>query len=128
MVADSTEDLLEKLKEPIISHRAKGISRIIYCFTGQGAQWYAMGRELLSYTAFKQTILHAEMFLKSLGVEWSVMDELTASKKRSQLGLATYAQPLCTVLQIGLVNLLSEWGIQPTAVIGHSSGEIGKCS
>jgi acyl transferase domain-containing protein len=37
---------------------------------------------------------------------------------------AEFAQPLCTALQIGLVNLLRNWGIQPESVAGHSSGEI----
>ena len=34
------------------------------------------------------------------------------------------SQPACTALQIALVDLLTHWGIQPTVVIGHSSGEI----
>ena len=34
------------------------------------------------------------------------------------------AQPSCTALQIALVDLLADWDIFPTAVAGHSSGEI----
>lgn len=34
------------------------------------------------------------------------------------------AQPLCTALTIGVVNQLKRWGLQPSAVIGHSSGEM----
>lgn len=34
------------------------------------------------------------------------------------------SQPLCTALQIGIVNLLRRWGVHPTALAGHSSGEI----
>lgn len=37
---------------------------------------------------------------------------------------AEYAQPLCTAIQIGLVNLLRIWDINPDGVVGHSSGEI----
>ena len=37
---------------------------------------------------------------------------------------AEYSQPLCTALQIALVDLLAAWGIKPSAVVGHSSGEI----
>ena len=33
-------------------------------------------------------------------------------------------QPLCTCLQIALVDLLRACAVQPHAVIGHSSGEI----
>ena len=31
---------------------------------------------------------------------------------------------MCTSLQIALVDLLSEWGVAPQSVTGHSSGEI----
>jgi malonyl CoA-acyl carrier protein transacylase len=37
---------------------------------------------------------------------------------------AYLAQPLCTAVQIALVNVLSRRGIQSSAVVGHSSGEI----
>lgn len=35
-----------------------------------------------------------------------------------------YSQPMCTALQIALVDLLLSWGLFPARVIGHSSGEI----
>lgn len=35
-----------------------------------------------------------------------------------------YSQTICTGLQIGLVDLLESWHVKPSAVIGHSSGEI----
>lgn len=34
------------------------------------------------------------------------------------------AQPICTVLQVALIQLLASVNILPSAVIGHSSGEI----
>lgn len=37
---------------------------------------------------------------------------------------AEFSQPLCTALQIALVNVLYGWGIKPSSVVGHSSGEI----
>ncbi|KAM4059700.1 acyl transferase domain-containing protein [Hirsutella rhossiliensis] len=37
---------------------------------------------------------------------------------------AEYSQPLCTAVQVGLVNFLAKAGITPAAVAGHSSGEI----
>lgn len=42
----------------------------------------------------------------------------------SCLSKAEFSQPLCAAIQIGLVNLLASWNIHPTAVIGHSSGEM----
>lgn len=34
------------------------------------------------------------------------------------------SQPLVTAIQIALVDLFQSWGINPHAVVGHSSGEI----
>ena len=31
---------------------------------------------------------------------------------------------MCAAIQIALVNLFSSWGIQPSAVVGYSSGEV----
>jgi len=35
-----------------------------------------------------------------------------------------YSQPLCTAVQVALVDLLRSWSVFPSAVVGHSSGEI----
>jgi acyl transferase domain-containing protein len=51
-------------------------------------------------------------------------DELQKSKDVSLVDKAEYSQPLCTAVQIAIVNLLRRWGVSPRAVVGHSSGEI----
>ena len=43
----------------------------------------------------------------------------------SRVNTAEMSLPLCCAVQISLVNLLRSWGINPTAVTGHSSGEVG---
>ncbi|KAJ4346503.1 uncharacterized protein N0V89_010432 [Didymosphaeria variabile] len=53
-----------------------------------------------------------------------MQEELSAGKETSRINDAELSQPLCTALQIGLVNLLAGWGVHPSAVVGHSSGEI----
>lgn len=50
-----------------------------------------------------------------------VIDELRNAK---HIDMPDFSQPLCTVLQIALVDLLHSWGIVPMSVLGHSSGEI----
>ena len=50
--------------------------------------------------------------------------ELQKPAKTSQINCAELAQPLCTAIQIALVNQLRHYGIRPRAVVGHSSGEI----
>lgn len=44
--------------------------------------------------------------------------------KTSKVGDQSLSMPICAVLQIALVELLSTWGIEPSAITSHSSGEI----
>ncbi|KAK4161309.1 hypothetical protein QBC43DRAFT_97854 [Cladorrhinum sp. PSN259] len=99
---------------------------LAFVFTGQGAQWYAMGRELLVYAVFKESVEAADQYIQSeLSCAWSVVQELLQrSEKDTNVDKAAYSQCLCTVLQIALVDLLRCWGVHAAAVVGHSSGEI----
>ena len=84
-----------------------------------------MGRELSAYEVYAQTLKEADAYLKTLGADWSVWDELMASAEDSHINLPKYSQPLCAILQVALVKLLDHWGVTAVAVVGHSSGEIG---
>ncbi|KAL8874314.1 MAG: hypothetical protein Q9198_006904, partial [Flavoplaca austrocitrina] len=55
---------------------------------------------------------------------WTIEEELAKGKDASRIDEAEFSQPLCTALQISVINLLKSWGICPAAVVGHSSGEI----
>jgi acyl transferase domain-containing protein len=103
--------------------------RILGVFTGQGAQYARMGAELMESSAVARTIIHKlETYLQELPEpdrpSWSLETELLASVDSSRVQQAEISQPLCTALQILLVDLLSLAGVQFSAVIGHSSGEI----
>ena len=52
------------------------------------------------------------------------LGELYRDDGDSNLDDPMYSQPACTALQIALIDLLSSWGASPSAVLGHSSGEI----
>ena len=51
-------------------------------------------------------------------------DELHQEASHSKVDEAFISQPLCTTFQIALVDLLRSWAVQPSIVVGHSSGEI----
>lgn len=98
-----------------------------FVFTGQGAQWARMGAELIKYSPiFAQAIRSLDMVLKDLpdGPEWIIENVLLEDASTSPVGDAEFSQPLCTAVQIALVQLLTDWGIHPAATVGHSSGEI----
>ncbi|KAK8023336.1 hypothetical protein PG991_006575 [Apiospora marii] len=102
-----------------------GNPRIGMIFTGQGAQWYAMGRELLaSYPVFRRSVEEAEAYLRDLGANWSLLEELNRDKKTTKVHATEISIPICVALQIALVRLLESWGITPAGVASHSSGEI----
>ncbi|KAL9110642.1 MAG: hypothetical protein Q9227_004819 [Pyrenula ochraceoflavens] len=63
-----------------------------------------------------------EDFLHNLS--WSLIAELGMSEATFPINRADLSQPLCTAIQLALVDLLSSWSIHPAAVVGHSSGEI----
>ncbi|KAF1813477.1 polyketide synthase [Eremomyces bilateralis CBS 781.70] len=104
-----------------------GRTRIGMVFTGQGAQHFAMGRELIQKSPlFKQSLEKCDTVLQSLpdAPKWLVIEEMTKSKEDSRVTQTEFSQPLCTALQLAIVDLLNSWGIKPAATVGHSSGEM----
>ena len=103
--------------------------RILGVFTGQGAQWPAMGAALYAHCAlFRGSLQSLEASLAELPAAdrpaWSLTEELTKPAATSRIAEAALSQPLCTALQIALVDLLAAAGIAFSGVVGHSSGEI----
>lgn len=106
-------------------------ARILGVFTGQGAQWEGMGRELVRDLKYARGILEElEATLSTLPnvahrPSWSLTKEVLAGSTESRVGEARVSQPLCTAIQILPVDLLELAGLKFAAVVGHSSGEIG---
>lgn len=105
----------------------KSVRSIGFVFTGQGAQWARMGAELMTYSpVFLRSIRALDQVLEELhdGPEWSIEDILNEPADSSPISEAEYSQPLCTAVQVGMVQLLDSWGIRPKVTVGHSSGEM----
>ncbi|KAK8119984.1 hybrid NRPS/PKS enzyme [Apiospora kogelbergensis] len=109
------------------AHKTKAIIGI---FTGQGAQWARMGYELVQASPFAAGVLESmEECLRSLPEqdrpEWSLREELSKAADVSRVMQGEFSQPLCTAVQVVLVDMLRQVGVRFKAVVGHSSGEIG---
>lgn len=129
LVASSLDSLVEKLitasQSAIARRDKKDDPRIAFVFSGQGAQYAEMGRELLkSYSSFVRSVERARQQLIRLGSPWDLLSELCRPKKESRINDPSISQPASTAVQLALVDLLAEYGISPHAVVGHSSGEI----
>lgn len=84
-----------------------------------------MGRELYEqYPVYSASIDRASSHLSSIGAPFSLLEELGKDEQTTQVNVANVSQPACTAVQLALVELLRSWNIAPTAVVGHSSGEI----
>jgi acyl transferase domain-containing protein len=100
--------------------------KIAFVYTGQGAQWAEMGKELMeSHSIFARAIETCSNYLHTIGAEFSLLEELVKNSDETSVNEAHISQPICTAIQIGLTELLKAWGVSPSAVVGHSSGEIG---
>ena len=140
--AESLEGLVAKLRQKLEDVKTNpgktaGVTlrpltnppRVLGIFTGQGAQWPTMGRELLIKSAHvRESMAEFDDVLQSLPEidrpKWSLIDQIMADSVSSRVGEAVIAQPICTAIQIILVDLLRAAGVGFKAVVGHSSGEI----
>lgn len=126
------EKLLLKLEtalgaSPIGERKEKAFTsdRILGVFTGQGAQWACMGREIIrSSPMARETLRALQVSLDELpdGPNWTIEAQLIEESSRIQE--AALSQPLCTAVQVMLIDLLRAARVSFHTVVGHSSGEI----
>lgn len=134
LVANSKEQLADHLEiflkgnahPAIISGASQSSDEIktVFVFSGQGPQWWGMGRELLKgEPVFRDTVERCHAILDEYS-DWSLLDELSVDEASSRVYKTFIAQPLIFVVQVALVELWESWGIRPHAVVGHSVGEV----
>ncbi|MEO8057466.1 MAG: type I polyketide synthase [Burkholderiales bacterium] len=97
---------------------------VAFVFSGQGPQWWAMGRELLAAEPIFADALRACDTAMRPHAPWSLLEELGAPEASSRLAQTEFAQPALFALQFALTAVWRDWGVMPAAVLGHSVGEI----
>ena len=120
-------DDLQAVLQSVLPDRIYSAHPLAFVFTGQGAQWPQMGKELITeFPSFKKSIQELDSVLQKLpeAPPWTLEQAILEPPATSQINHVTRSQPVCTAVQIALVELLSKWAVTPKAVIGHSSGEI----
>ena len=106
----------------------------VFVYDGNGCQWETMGRDLLQDSpVFAEAIDRVDALFQQYG-RFSLRAELegrnTESPKaedqpeQDRFALTEIAQPALFALQVALTEWLRHQGIRPTAVFGHSVGEV----
>nr|D2E9X0.1 RecName: Full=Reducing polyketide synthase DEP5; AltName: Full=Depudecin biosynthesis cluster protein 1 [Alternaria brassicicola]ACZ57548.1 polyketide synthase [Alternaria brassicicola] len=122
------EDIVNGSPNLVLAHKKETATTLGFVFTGQGAQWARMGAQLMAYyPTFLTSIRRMDLALEDLNdaPSWTLEEVILQDSATSCVGEAEFSQPLCTAIQVALVQLFRLWGIQPSVTIGHSSGEIG---
>jgi acyl transferase domain-containing protein/NADPH:quinone reductase-like Zn-dependent oxidoreductase/acyl carrier protein len=126
VVAHSRQELAEQLAAmtSVEQGTVRRRPRLAFVCSGQGPQWWAMGRQLLEQEpVFRDVIQRCDEIVRALG-PWSLLEELAADEDRSRMAVTAISQPAIFALQAALAALWRCWGVQPEAVMGHSVGEV----
>ncbi|XXJ62063.1 type I polyketide synthase [Embleya sp. MST-111070] len=97
--------------------------RVVFVFPGQGSQWPGMAAELLDQApVFAE---HIERCAAALApyVDWS-LTEVLRDPEGAGLERVDVVQPALWAVMVSLAELWRAHGVRPSAVVGHSQGEI----
>jgi acyl transferase domain-containing protein/NADPH:quinone reductase-like Zn-dependent oxidoreductase/SAM-dependent methyltransferase/acyl carrier protein len=104
--------------------RPEQTPRVAFVMSGQGPQWWGMGRELMRYEpVFRQSIERCDAAMRPWA-RFSLLEELGRSEDASQMHRTEIAQPAIFAMQMALTELWISWGVRPAAIVGHSVGEV----
>lgn len=157
VLAESREQARERLTAFSSDERCAGVfkghvaakkSKVVFLFTGQGAQYAGMGQQLYeTQPVFREILDRCDAYLSQTGLspyqEKSLLEVLydggagvQTSESQTQLAIRNlqpedrgmldeteYAQPALFALEYALAELWKSWGVLPDVVMGHSLGE-----
>uniref|UniRef100_UPI003F9F7BD2 type I polyketide synthase n=1 Tax=Streptomyces pseudogriseolus TaxID=36817 RepID=UPI003F9F7BD2 len=126
-LTDTDRDtLIHRLRTPddVIRGTGRPVGNPVWVFPGQGAQWTGMAVPLLDAGGvFAERLTQCADALAPF-VDWDLFAVLRGEPDQPGLDRVDVVQP---ALWAVMVSLAAQWratGIHPTAVIGHSQGEI----
>ncbi len=134
LIADSRAAMREKMAAYLAGENAPGViagnlalepeTAPVFVFSGQGPQWWGMGRQLLkTENLFRKKIAECDRYFSEFG-SWSLLQELQRDENSSKMDDTAIAQPAIFAIQVALAALWQSWGVRPCAVLGHSVGEV----
>ena len=98
--------------------------RVGFVMSGQGPQWWGMGRELMRTEPVFRRALEECAAAIDAHAGFRLLEELAKSEKDTRLGETEVGQPAIFAMQVALAALWKSWGVEPALITGHSVGEI----
>lgn len=127
------DELLERLRElgqgggkapQRVLAPSAGHADLVFVLSGMGPQWWGMARGLLTSDGpFARVAREIDAIFRPLA-GWSLIDELLHDEAESRVTTTRVAQTGNFLVQVGLVAELAALGVRPTALVGHSVGEV----
>ncbi|MET7669453.1 type I polyketide synthase [Micromonospora luteifusca] len=105
----------------------RGVSRdgqVAFVFPGQGSQWPGMALGLLDSSPAFTERLHECAAALAEHVDWSLVDVLRGDANAPSLERVDVVQPALFAMMVALAAEWRSYGVTPSAVVGHSQGEI----
>ncbi|CAK9300196.1 unnamed protein product [Gordionus sp. m RMFG-2023] len=93
-----------------------------YIFSGMGTQWVAMGKAMMAFNTFSNSIFKSANILKQFEID---LISILSTNDSEILENTLNSFVSVAAIQVGLVDLLNEMGLKPDGLIGHSVGELG---
>ncbi|MBE3000796.1 SDR family NAD(P)-dependent oxidoreductase [Nocardiopsis sp. HNM0947] len=110
--------------DALVRGRAGNGHRVAFVFPGQGGQWPGMVRGLLEDSPrFAAHIDECEKALTPY-VDWSLTEVIRGGPDAPDTGRIDVVQPALFAVMVSLAKLWADHGLTPSAVVGHSQGEI----
>ncbi|KAI5106307.1 putative polyketide synthase 1 isoform X2 [Silurus meridionalis] len=125
-VTTSLSDLEEQLKTSLnIQFDAiKPDPKVVFVFCGNGVTYRGMCKQLLKEEpVFREKVREVENVFQNYR-STSILQKIASSFDNDDFSKPDIVQPLLFAIQVATAHLLKHWGIRPTAVLGHSVGEV----
>ncbi|QIB43049.1 type I polyketide synthase [Streptomyces aureoverticillatus] len=103
---------------------AKPRERVVFVFPGQGPQWTGMAGDLLDTSDVFRASVDACAAALAPHVDWDLEAVLRAAPDAPSLEREDVVQPALFAVMVSLAAVWRSFGVEPTAVVGHSNGEI----
>ena len=129
LVFRDREELLSTLGQLEVTHATKSAERVVFLVYGTGFSIPSHGKR----TAGKHSLCLKRRFYRlrncfrckrDIAIETLVMTPDLVSDAEAVLNSTEYTQPVLFALQVALTSLYRAAGIEPSAVVGHSVGEV----